>query len=125
VLVDTSVLLAALNKRDRNHKRARKDLVSLLSSPNNYPLVSDYVLDECYTYIAKRIPEKLEPFEKLAEKFVIVPVGVGTFFEAKKVFKKFYPRLSFTDATIVALAKLLGTRLLTYDEALEKVFFNL
>ena len=124
MLVDTSVLLAALNKRDRNHKKARKDLVTLLTSPNSYPLVSDYVLDECYTYIAKRVPEKLQPFEKLVKKFVVVPVGINAFFEAKEIFKKFYPELSFTDSTTVVLAKRLGARLLTYDEALEKAFLS-
>ncbi|UXD21758.1 nucleotide-binding protein [Ignicoccus pacificus DSM 13166] len=119
------MLLAALNKKDRNHRKARKDLIEILTSSHKYPLVSDYVLDECYTYLAYRVPEKLEPFDNLVNRFIIIPVGINTFFKAKEVFKRFYPRLSFTDATTAVLAKDLGAELLTYDESLLKVFFSL
>jgi len=117
-------LLAAINKRDRNHRKAKKDLIMIFENPNEIPMTSDYILDECYTYVAYNIPEKLDKFEKLVGLFLAVPVGIETFRLAKEVFKKFFPRLSFTDATTVVLAKGLGARLLSYDEELLKAFHS-
>ena len=117
-------MLAAINKRDRNHRKAKKELIMIFEKSNEIPMVSDYILDECYTYVAYNIPEKLDKFEKFVEMFLIVPVGIETFRRAKEVFKKFFPKLSFTDSTTIVLAKGLNARLLSYDEEMTRVFYS-
>jgi predicted nucleic acid-binding protein len=49
VLIDSNVIIALLNSRDRNHSRARDLLLELKDSSHGMRLTTDYVLDEVLT----------------------------------------------------------------------------
>lgn len=126
VLVDTSVIVAALNLRDRRRSSARRLLASILRGVYGVPFVTDYIVDEVLTYLASRSPQAAEKagvlfFERRV--FRIVPVSIDVFQAAWETFRRHLPQLSFTDATTVEAAKAYGIDYIaTLDEQLASLY---
>ncbi|NOZ88574.1 MAG: type II toxin-antitoxin system VapC family toxin [Crenarchaeota archaeon] len=109
VLVDTGVLLAALIPRERRHRWARRLLAGILEGRYGPAYVTDYIVDEALSYAASRLGR--DAAEKLLSLLVrrrllhIIPVTIDVFSEAVEVYEAHLPRLSFTDATTLVVAR--------------------
>jgi len=127
VIVDTSVIIAFFNKRDKNHKRAISLLKDAMMKHYGLLFISDYVIDETVTYLLKRTkrPEialragkfllgELEGFPKV---FEIIFTNKEIFNKAWITFKKLLQRsLSFTDCVLISLANEYNLSIMTFDE---------
>ncbi len=127
VLVDSSVIIAALNRSDSLHGKARRLLASILRGEYGVPHVTDYIVDEVLTYMARRGGREAALkagalfFEKRV--FRIIPVTVDVFEAAWELFRRHAPRISFTDATSVEAARSYNLRYIaTFDEELSKLY---
>lgn len=125
ILVDTGVILAALIKRERRHHWARRLLRSILMGSYGVPYVTDYIVDEALSYAAARLG--VGPAEKLLDLllrrnvFRIIPVTLDIFNTAARIYEENLPKLSFTDATTVAVARVYGVDYIaTLDEELAR-----
>ncbi|MCD6514653.1 MAG: type II toxin-antitoxin system VapC family toxin [Candidatus Odinarchaeota archaeon] len=128
VIVDTSVIIAFFNKRDKNHKRAISLLKDAMMKYYGLLFISDYVIDETVTYLLKRTkrPEivlragkfllgELEGFPKA---FEIIFTNKEIFNKAWITFKKLLQRsLSFTDCVLISLANEYNLSIMTFDES--------
>jgi len=109
ILLDTGVLVAALNRRDRFHRWARRLLVEVLEGRYGAPYVTDYIVDEALSFAAARLGR--EPALRLGALFFekrvfrIIPVTFDLVLEAWEVYRSHLPRLSFTDAATVVAAR--------------------
>ncbi len=54
VLIDSSVIIAFFNKRDRNHERALELIKDALMNNYGSIFILDYVFDEIVTYLLKK-----------------------------------------------------------------------
>ncbi|MEQ9714245.1 MAG: PIN domain-containing protein [Candidatus Asgardarchaeum sp.] len=127
VIVDTSVIIAFFNKRDKNHKRAISLLKDAMMKHYGLLFISDYVIDETVTYLLKRTkrPEialragkfllgELEGFPKV---FEIIFTNKEIFNKVWITFKKLLQRgLSFTDCVLISLANEYNLSIMTFDE---------
>lgn len=115
VVVDTSVLVAAINRRDENHDRA-VGLLEDLRRGNHGPVVTtDFIFDEVVTVTLARTGRHeaavratlfLLPPEPEAAWLALEPVGEETFFRALEAFRRAGRRdLSFTDWTTVSIVR--------------------
>ncbi len=130
VLVDSSVIIAALNRSDSLHRRAVRLLSDILRGAYGVPHVTDYIVDEVLTYMASRGGREAALragklfFEKRA--FRIIPVTLDIFNEAWSLFAAQAPRISFTDATSIVAAKLYNLDYIaTFDSELAKLYPSL
>ncbi|WP_244403867.1 type II toxin-antitoxin system VapC family toxin [Pyrolobus fumarii] len=127
MLVDSSVIIAALNKSDSLHRRAVRLLSDILRGAYGIPHVTDYIIDEVLTYMAMRGGREAALkagalfFEKKA--FRIIPVTIDMFNEAWSLFARHTPRISFTDATSIVAAKVYNlSYIATFDEELASLY---
>ena len=123
VLLDTGVIIAAFNRRDRHHHWARRHVKQVLEGKWGPPYVTDYIVDEVLSYAASRLGREagLKLGKLLLEKriFHIIPVTLDTVLDAWTLYQRHLPRLSFTDATSLAIAKTYNIDyILTLDEEL-------
>ncbi len=111
VFIDTGIFVAARNKSDINHKRAVNLLKSALRGEYGNLYTSDYVFDEAVTVALIRTnkPEiaiDIGKFIPSSRKLQILFVDRVIFVEAWRIFNRYIDkRLSFTDATSIALIK--------------------
>jgi predicted nucleic acid-binding protein len=117
VLVDTGVLVAFLNERDSRHERAVELMRALMEGLHGTPFVSDYILDETYTFILTRTGRR-EYVERLWQLLrsnksrgllVLEFVGREDFWASRQLLEEHADRrLSFTDGTSVILVRRMG-----------------
>ena len=111
IFIDTGIFVAARNKRDVNHKRAVSLLKEALKGVYGALYTSDYVFDEAVTValVRTRRPEiaiDMGNFISSSRKLRIIYVNKIVFEEAWSIFVKYAEkRLSFTDATSIAIMK--------------------
>ncbi|UXD21728.1 nucleotide-binding protein [Ignicoccus pacificus DSM 13166] len=109
ILLDTGVILAAFNKRDVNHSKCKRLMVRILKGELGVPAVTDYVIDEVLSYASRRLGRegclKLGSlfFEKNA--FRVIPTTLDIVIKAWEIYKERAPALSFTDSTLLQVAK--------------------
>lgn len=109
VFIDTSIFVAARNRRDVNHARAVELLREAFRGRYGTVYSSDYVFDEAVTVALVRTkkPElalDLGNFILSSKKLRILYVTRETFKESWRIFQKYAERgLSFTDAITLAL----------------------
>ncbi len=109
ILIDSNVIIAAFNKRDKNHTKCGRFLEEALRGKYGVPAVSDYVIDEVLTYASKRLGK--EASLKLGKAFFelnlfrIIPTTLDIVIKAWECFKEHVPNLSFTDCTILEIAR--------------------
>ncbi len=127
VLVDSSVFVAAFNRSDKLHRKARRLLSGLLQGSHGPVFTLDYIVDEVLTYMASRggADAALKAgrffFEKRAVR--ILPVSMDLFEAAWLTFKRHLPTLSFTDAALLEAAKAYRIDYIaTYDSGLAGLY---
>ncbi len=117
VLVDTSVLVGFLNVRDGHHDRATELMQALIEGLHGVPFVSDYVLDESYTFIRSRTGQPdlaarlwgLLQIEGQEGLLVVEFVGPEDFWLTVEFLAAHGDQpLSFTDGTTVTLVRRMG-----------------
>lgn len=115
VLVDTGVLYADHDTDATRHDVASSALETVYGGELGTPYVSDYIYDEAVTLTltrgesfpaAKRIGERLRGAGSYPEVYEMLRVSAAVFTDAVDVFERYDDqRLSFTDATSVALCR--------------------
>lgn len=115
-LIDSSYLIAVVNRDDVNHKRAKELAQELKSGKYGSLIVLESVFNEFVTFIRKRArnPEHAvnEGSALLNDRrFSVAGAGKSIFEEGWNVFVK-NKELSFTDAVIVSYMKNTGIKLL-------------
>lgn len=133
VLVDTNVLVAQQNRRDRDrHSAAVQAMTSVLTGRHGQPFVTDYVFDETLTLVRRQTKSYREmmtvanrilgrpPFPRA---FEVLMVTGPVFREALKIVETYHDRdLSFTDATIIALVQRRGIgHVLSFDAGFDGI----
>ena len=129
VLVDTSVIAAAVNLRDRRRAAARRLLASILRGTYGPAFVTGHIVDETLTFLAARNPEAARRagsilFDRPVLR--ILPVSIDVFNAAWRLFQRHLPELSFTDAATVEAAKAYGIDYIaTLDQPLARLHRSL
>ncbi len=115
IFLDTSFIVAFLNKRDSRNRRATELWHKLLDNEWGSPITSDYIVDECYTLLLSRrknlvIQQNLYDFIhgnrlKTIPKFILFrKINDELYENSWKLYNKFMDQeLSFTDLTILAI----------------------
>ena len=124
LFIDTWGWLTLRDRREARHKEV-KTFYQEVQKQNGRIYTTDYVLDETYTLLFKRLPYSVarESVERLNEAvlngyLLIEWITPERFEEAKKLRMKYQdkPRISFTDLTsIVVMNKLKIVNILTED----------
>ena len=124
LFIDTWGWLTLRDRREARHKEV-KTFYQEVQKQNGRIYTTDYVLDETYTLLFKRLPYSVarESVERLNEAalngyLIIEWITPELFEEAKKLRMKYQdkPRISFTDLTsIVVMNKLKIVNILTED----------
>jgi hypothetical protein len=115
VIVDTGVLYADHDRDASRHDVASDALDTVYDGELGLPFVSDYVYDEAITLTlrragsfsaAKRLGERLRGVDPYPAVYEMLHVSAAVFADAVDVFERYDDqRLSFTDATTVALCR--------------------
>ena len=130
IFVDTSAWLAISDVRDGNHVSARGQHTELLRGGAGRLITSDYVLDETFTLLRKRIGgELVRSFARSLEESRSVQqvwVNPAHFREARTLFLDQGDRAwSFTDCTSFVLMRELGIPVaFTFDRDFERAGFE-
>jgi len=115
VLVDTGVLYADHDTDATRHEKAADALDAVYDNQLGQPYVSDYIYDEAITLTLKRsgshaaattLGQRIRGVDSFPSTYEWLRVSAAVFTDAIEVFERFDDqRLSFTDATTVALAR--------------------
>ena len=112
VFIDTGIFVAARNSRDINHKKAKSLLRKALLGEWGEVFTSSYIFDEAVTLALVRtkrpeIAVDIGNFILSSTTIRMLFVDKETFRLAWKIFRNYADRrLSFTDATSIALMRL-------------------
>jgi len=122
VFIDTSIFVAARNKRDRNHQRARELMKRALTAEFGVIHTSDYVIDEAVTTALARthnhqIAVNAGRYILDSERIEKLAISGEDFKLAWSKFQTIEDRfLSFTDCTSLALMERRGIeRIMSFD----------
>ncbi|WP_311172574.1 type II toxin-antitoxin system VapC family toxin [Halobellus ordinarius] len=127
VLVDTGVLYADHDTDATRHESAAAALEAVYDGEMGHPYISDYVFDEAITLArrrtgsfasAKQLSDRLRGAGAFPAVFEMIRVSAAVFDDAVTIFERYDDqRLSFTDATTIALAERHGIdRVLSFDD---------
>ena len=115
VLVDTGVLYADHDTDATRHEKATRALDAVYDGRFGQPYVSDHIYDESTTLTLKRngsheaattLGRRIRGVDTYPNAYEWLRVTAAAFTEAIEVFERFDDqRLSFTDATSIALAR--------------------
>jgi predicted nucleic acid-binding protein len=125
LIVDTWGWLSLADDREPRHREVR-EIVSGLTRAGGIAITTDYVLDETFTLVfrrlsfirARRFVATLERAEREGS-LSVESVDADRFTDAKRLRLRLRdkPRISFTDlTTVVVMQQLRLTRILTADE---------
>lgn len=126
ILIDSSVLVSAYNEDDKNHKTGLKILKDVEDRKYGEEyFISDYIFDETVTVIFSKMGNKdvaTKIGTHLVSSFIVLWVTNTIFSAAFEMFSK-KNKLSFTDCTILEMAKIYGVRhIATFDKEIKKYF---
>lgn len=118
LLIDTGIFYAFQNKRARQHDAAEKALTKTLRGEFGRPFTSDYVYDETVTLVrartgkfseAKTVGRRILGKSGYPHVIKMIHVTEEIFEMAQEVFERYRDhKLSFTDATTLALVESYG-----------------
>lgn len=126
IILDTSFIVALHNARETHHEKALELMTGIDEGLMGNPLVPEFVLSEALTVMAARIDLKTAGLVGRhimgSEEVEIVPC-TAFMREALEIFAaQRSRRLSFTDATIVAISRSEGVPdVATFDRRLGRV----
>ncbi len=113
VLLDTSYLMALHNRRDPLRPRALEIAEDLASSVHGESYFTDYIVDELMT-LAWRRTKRTDVVQRLHDEVLsrsgvspgnLLFVGEEEFRAAASLHRRLHSRLSFTDCSILAVAR--------------------
>lgn len=127
VLIDTGILVAAQNPRDRLHQPARAVIDAALAGTWGRAAITDYIVDEAVTLcrvrtrrhaLADGLAARLLAEPPHVPAFVLHKVGYEDFLEARRLFSAYHDHdLSFTDCTTLAILRSRSIEhLLSFDD---------
>jgi hypothetical protein len=130
VLVDSSVLIAFLHRRDERHTAASLLLPRILDGERGVPAITDDIVDEVLTFLVARGASREQLDRAIAfllgdggerGPFVRHRVGADHFAEALRLIRRHRDRrLSFTDCTSLAVMESIGTRaIVSFDRGFD------
>ena len=132
VFLDTSFIVAFLNKKDSRNEKATRLWDNIMQNKWGYSVTSDYIVDECFTLLLTR-RKKLDLLSNL-HSFIHGDdkSGISKIIQFFKITQRIYentwemfkkyndPELSFTDLTILEVCKELNIQYLaSYDSDFE------
>ncbi|MBI4044672.1 MAG: type II toxin-antitoxin system VapC family toxin [Candidatus Diapherotrites archaeon] len=124
IFVDTVTLFSSFFVDEKNHVQAKKIILAIAEGKLKNAVFSDYVLDELLTLSrSKKNPSVSNSIleELLDSEIELIKVEHKHLLLAFEIFKK-YERLSFTDATTVALMLDLGiNQIYSFDKGFDTV----
>ena len=126
IILDTSFIVALHNAREAHHEKALELMAGIDEGLMGNPLVPEFVLSEALTVMAARIDLKTAGLVgrhiMRSEEVSIVPC-TAFMAEALEIFAaQRSRRISFTDATIVAISRSEGVPdVATFDRRLGRV----
>lgn len=121
--LDTNVLVGAADGHDDLHEQGKAILQKAATGSLGSSLVSDFVLDETLTLLARRRgigPKGAVGFVRTilsSPRVRCVYLDSDRLSESMAVFERFGPTLNFTDASIVAIMKAQGCKILYSNDA--------
>ena len=123
VLLDTGFILAVRNSDDINHHRATEIMKDCLSGKFGRIIVSNFVFDETATLTLVRTHNKdlvtdIGEFILNSPRINLLHLNETEFLATWELFLKYFDdRLSFTDCSLLVMAKLFGSNvyLATFD----------
>ncbi len=122
IFIDTGIFVAARNKSDANHGRAKELLESALEGSFGRVITSDYIIDESVTLALVRthnlhIAINVGKFTIDSPRIEKLIVSKDDFNDAWKRFQKMGKKfMSFTDCTTLVLAEKHGlSRIMSFD----------
>jgi len=133
VVVDTNVLVALLDSRDKWHRRA-KNIIESLEARQMSVIYFDCVINETVTVLARRAEEqkRVSQFPELLDELIQhVPEEIITWISGE--IKRLYPEivglvrntsgaLNFHDALIAVFCKEIGdVEIISFDEDFDKI----
>ncbi len=124
IFLDTGFIISLFNKKDKNHKNAKKIMMKTFEKDNNTVFIySDYIFDELITFMKRR---KIAPsiIQKNGDKILKsklwtkVHISETLFQKSWKMIKKFTDKSwSFTDVSSFVIMKELNIKyFLSYDD---------
>lgn len=136
VLVDTGVIVAALNQRAPDHHQAKNGLDAAFSGRYGRVFTTDYVFDEVVTLALKKtrshetamvMANTLLGRDGSPRLFDMLMMTGAVFREAVDVFGKYTDQaLSFTDATTIAFMRRRGIdQVLSFDRGFDGIVARL
>lgn len=132
VLVDSSVIIAFLHRRDGMHSQAMDLLKPILAGERGPPSITDYIVDEVLTFLVARGVTRAQLDKAIrfllgdgeaAGAFVLHRIGADHFAEALRLVRRHRERrLSFTDCSSVAVMDLAGLSIIaSFDNGFEGI----
>ena len=124
IFLDTGFIISLFNKKDKNHKKAKKIMIKTLEKDNNTVFIySDYIFDELITFMKRR---KISPniIQKNGDKifksklWTKVQISETLFQKSWKMIKNYKDKSwSFTDVSSFVIMKELSIKyFLSYDD---------
>lgn len=124
-LIDTVVFIAGYFPREVHHGDANEIITALQTQRIRGAFITDYILDETVTFVRRRVGVEASNrvLDNLLGSASLELLKVDkTHFEAGIALFKRYDRLSFTDATTVAVMKDQGINLIySFDSGFDSV----
>ncbi len=117
IAIDSSVLIAYVNKDDGNHHSALQLFKEIEKSEYGQPVILDYVFDEVVTYFSSKHGKKLALSTgqwMFSSDFELHYISHSVFQEAWNIFQK-SSDLSFTDCVIAVFARESNSSIATFD----------
>lgn len=136
VLVDTGVLYADQDRDATGHAIADDALDIVYDGVYGTPYISDYIYDEAVTLtlqrassfsVAKQLGDRLRGIDPYPTAYELLHVSAAVFADAASVFERYDDqRLSFTDATTIALYRRHDIdHVLSFDDDLDGIVSRL
>lgn len=127
ILIDSSVLISAYNKRDTNHEKGQKILEAVENKKFGEWFISDFIFDETLTVMFSKLKNKEHTAalgKHLLKAFTLLTVPPSIFLDAFEIFSG-KNKMSFTDCTLLSMANKYGIEYIaTFDREIKKHFKN-
>lgn len=121
IVLDTSILISLLNEKDIHHNAA-VELFKELEKKDEGLAISNYIINEAVTVMLRRrgleMAKLLNDFLLNYKKLEVFHIDEKGFSEILDIFNKQSDHLSFTDCTIVWMAKKQGFTVKSFDDNL-------
>ena len=126
ILIDSNILIAYFNKRDKNHNSVVKIFKKFDKKNSDELIISDYIFNEIVTVTLLKKKDKITAIkagnEVLKSRIRIIKVGNMLFSKAWNLFKRSKLKMSFTDFTNLAIMDLLKIQdIATFDKDFKKI----